>query len=193
MSEGDPPNDGWEEILSQVNDALRIQGFGDLPEDQQQALREGLDEALGRLAHSSSPAVSANVTVVEGGRDEGAPPSGGKRPDLRVAPSPTAAADPDLEVVSRVRVVRLDELRRDLRPAAAQGQIRLDPEGAVRQTLFRGEVPRPYRLHCEVGKMRVSLDGQPAETLGAGQSLDVEARLIRVSADAPVRGTYLRL
>ena len=63
------------------------------------------------------------------------------------------------------------------------------------QTVYRGELARGYRLHCSQGPMRILLDGQPVETVDVGQSIDVEARLIRVQAvdGVVLQGCFIRL
>ena len=72
-------------------------------------------------------------------------------------------------------------------------QRALEPGGA--QTLYRASAPHPYRVACDRGAVRLSLDEAPAEWLRAGQSMDVCARLVRVLADtdAGAAGRYARL
>ena len=79
----------------------------------------------------------------------------------------------------------------------AGAPIRVGAPGSAhaRQTIFRGEIARSYRLFCDEGQLMISLDGQPADQLHRGQSMDIEARLIRVCAgtDAGATGRFVRL
>jgi len=166
-------------ILSQVEEALDEADLHDSA--LRQALLDGVREAL-----SGEPAPEPpKMTVVEGG---GAPSTGGSPPHLKLA----------LESGDDRPPVRVAVSRRALKAPASsarEGAIVLAERGAeeVQQTLFRGLEPHPYRVACRRGWMKVALDGQPAETLEAGQTVDVEARLIRVSSTGGASGAYIRL
>ena len=41
------------------------------------------------------------------------------------------------------------------------GHIALGPDAHRHQTLFRGDSPQIYRVHCDEGVMKVLVDGQP--------------------------------
>lgn len=145
---------------------------------------------------SEPPEIGApDVTVVDGGRRRHEPRSPRPRPDLRVASGARhpGGDDPDGPASSHsVRIIR----GRSPRPAlslAHEGRILLPAEG--RQAVYRGTVPRLYRLACEDGRLAVSVDGVTLETLSPGQSVDVEgAVLVVLSADErPAAGLYARL
>ena len=184
-------------------------------------LRRAHAERGGPGAESdASEADGPEVTIVEGGRSKDTPPTPGEKPDLRVAPADAAApedgdeghadqlGDDELEGPHgadgpqrprpRVRVVRLGQAAR-----AATGSARMfPPPGSILltdpdqlQTVFRGGHARLYRIRAEDGALLIRLDGQPADRLDVGQTIDVEARLIRVRAVGldGARGSYDRL
>lgn len=203
-----PPRGPWSDVLDQVRDALEDAGIGaqEITSELMEGVRLGLD-ALSRGPEAGPPPdpsadVGPEVRVVPGGRGEGEPPAPGPRPDLKVAEpepergGPSALYDDAADAVAAsnvsVRVRTVD--RGDGRGGLPRGDIAVSPD-APAQTVFRGATPRPYRVRCVTGALRVELDGQPADQLSAGQSMDVEAGLIRVSAadGAAATGSYLRL
>ena len=49
------------------------------------------------------------------------------------------------------------------------------------QTIYQGQIPRLYRVACSQGAIEVTADGEVVERLIPGQSIDLEATLIRVT------------
>jgi len=191
-----------DEVVSQVRDVLDEADV--TSRRSRDMLLEGLRDVLVAVDPASlyragpRPADRApDVEVVDGGRPSDAPRSEGPKPDLKVAepleeagedaPEPSdASGQAQPTVVTRV-VVR-KSAPRDGRP-----RVRL-PEGGDWRSLFRGSEPRPYRLTAEKGAVRVQLDGLPADLLAEGDTFDVEARVIQVSArDAAAVVVYDRL
>ena len=194
-----------DEVVSQVRGALdevdvSSRGVRELLLDELRDVFEALEPGVFR--HPQTPPSddgSPDVTVVDGGRADDAPPSEGPRPDLKVAePDPTPASSVEEEaprprVYTRVRVHQAETPKmRDPRP-----MVELDPsrEGDTWRSLFRGAVARPYRLAVETGSVRVSLDGMPTEVMRTGDNLDVEAGVIQVAAVGDARAVvrYERL
>jgi hypothetical protein len=177
-------SDSWKDVLDQVAKAL-----GDVEPKLRDALVDGVRVALDTVAQEvqadeadeadeEPPPKRSKVVVLDGGR--------------RSAPEDRASASPE---GPRVHVVREEPpLRRT--PLSHEGRIRVRPGEPVEwQTIWRGDAVRAYRVLCATGTLEVALDGVPAEKLRAGQSLDVEARLVRVrSGDTGVGlGSYVRL
>lgn len=195
-----PPRDEWDDVLSQVEEALDRLRLGDGPH--REALLDGVREALQALgadANADADADGPRVEVVEGGRADDAPrrppePSGERsRPPLRVADDERA---PDDTERAAVKLVRLGAGRRATDVwLESEGSIRLDPSPGQTgwQTVYQGETARAYRVACHTGVMRVTADGASASLLSAGQTIDVEARVVRVGADQPAAGRYARL
>ena len=177
-----PPDDEsrLDAILSEVREALDEAGIAG--EAIRGALLDGVREALGAEPEVST--TGPEMTVVEGGRAPDAPRAAGGAPELTIAEE-RSQAEPSR---TRVVVTRAGDPAPDAKPG--RGRIVVQDET---QTIFHGAATRAYRLHCERGALRVSLDGQPAESMTTGQSLDVEARLIRVSARGDARGWFARL
>ncbi len=209
MAEPPDGDDTWSSLRDQVEEALRKAGLGDrhLDEAVVQAMEQAFS-ALGSLTEDTEVSPSSpDVTVVEGGRRDDQPPAPGDPPELRLAPQTASDTHDDLgtgDTKIRVTVHRLDRdgrrrsntdttAKRKERRLLVQGRIQVAPEG--HQTIFRGSESRSYRLHCNEGTLRITLDGLPAESLSAGQSMDVDAALIRVSGadSASAVGTYVRL
>jgi hypothetical protein len=205
MSEQPPdePGDGWSDVIKKVEIALddaNIDG-----EAIRQSLIRGVRQALGSLESVLEGELvpdeeAPEVVVMEGGRSDDQPTTEGEPPDLRLAdddaeegdtdspPGPTGVKTP---VSTTVRVFRTGIGSPTGTGAlggspglAEAGRIRIE-EGAADsgQTLYRGEGHRIYRLHCELGRMRVLVEGQPIETILPGQSMDVETRLLRVLSE----------
>jgi hypothetical protein len=175
---GEPPDRGdtLDEVLTQVQRALDEAGVTGAT--LQGALLEGVRQAMETLEEPAPADGRPRMTVVDGGRGRGAgePPEEPEEPRVRVKVLRSAATEGEAP-----------------RRRADVGQVWLDGEGCTQQTLFHGAAARAYRVHLERGRARLSLDGMPAEEIAAGQSVDVEAALIRLSAAEPVRGHYLRL
>jgi hypothetical protein len=195
-----------DEVVSQVRGALdeadvTSRHSRDLLLDGLRDVMQTLDPGMlvGARAASSETEVP-DVTVVDGGRGADEPPSEGPRPDLKVAEpvsaGSTAAGDtPEAstpKVYTRVTVHTPATSTSDGQPriqlSAASGGT---PEW---RSVFRGATARPYRITAERGVVRISLDGLPADTVRAGSSVDVEARVIQVSAaDDAATARYERL
>lgn len=214
-----PPRDpdDLDDMMDQVSEALDELEVVD--GDDREALLGSLREVLGALGglplrgvevHAvlpeAAPAERPSVRVVEGGLAADASPTEGARPELRLADEDCAdpdthptAPDPDLggpggeSSTPGVRVLRFargnDEIGEPL------GSISLRPhEGAeLGQVLFVGSRPRAYRVRCTAGALTIHAGRAVVATLAPGQTMDVEARRIRVSAREPAEGRYLRL
>jgi hypothetical protein len=181
------------------------------------SLIRGVREALGTLESVLEPVGSVEeetpeVVVMDGGRSEDQPASEGEPPDLRLAHEEQSESSSDASPSSETSSSPVNTTVRVFRtgigsPAGTgvlgaspglseAGRIRIE-EGAADagQTLYRGTETRSYRLHCELGRMRILLEGQPVETLLPGQSIDVDTPLLRVlSVDGgTVQGRYIRI
>ncbi len=200
---GEPPiDDPWGDVVSQVTDALSELNLHDGA--LRSALLDGLRTALGQFEEDNKDVEAPpGVVVVEGGRSEDAPVTPITPPMLRVADDPTEEEVP--EVRTRVRVVRVDSDVHDIpddpdwlaAPITHEGRIRVgDPTTASGwQTVLRATSAQTYRLNCDRGALEVFLEGEPAEKLATGQTVDVEAQLIRVRSASPhgAEGSYVRL
>lgn len=190
-----------DEVVSQVRVALDEADITGI--QSRELLLDGVRDVMQALYPSSvsrSPAGPTpgppDVSVVDGGRADDAPPSPGERPELRVAaPEPDAAAESEASdaegtpdqprVVTRVKVHQAQPKPIPDRQPRVQ-LIGTDAEAPQWRSVFRGATPRPYRLTAETGVVRVSLDGMPADLVPAGSSLDVEAQVIQVCTQDPV-------
>jgi hypothetical protein len=190
------PPDHFDEVLRQVEDALDHLALRDgatkdaLLSSVRAALEELDPDAVGVELEATLSDLDASpaVHVVDGGRDPEGPPSRGSRPDLRVADPSAADArsgdvpgeDVGFDVDSpSVRVVRVT--RRAEATSHHTGTVSLSSPDAW-QTVFRGVLPRRYRIRCERGEIHVALDGALVEELHPGQTSDFEGALIRVIA-----------
>jgi hypothetical protein len=190
-----------DEVVSQVRVALDEADIAGA--QSRELLLDGVRDVMQALYPSSvsrspsGPTPGApDVSVVDGGRAEDAPPSPGERPDLRVA---APEADPAAEsraaetdgtqdqprVFTRVKVHKTQP--KPVPDRQPRVQLRgTDAEAPQWRSVFRGAIPRAYRLTAETGVVRVSLDGMPADEVPAGSSLDVEAQVIQVCTQDPV-------
>jgi len=200
----DDDDDLFEELMAQVEEAFAALEFGDgkLNTAISDGVREALRAAFGELSPPEDDTPDKpQVTLLDGGKDVEFPEETDEtpRPALRVAKpgDPEAEGDGALPT-SRVRVVRVGARPRvsiQETPLHLEGGLRVDPGEESWQTLFRGADPRTYRLACDDGILEVALDGQIADRLHPGQTMDVEARLIRVRAgsDVVMIGRYARV
>lgn len=191
-----------DEVVSQVRTALDEADVSgrqgrDLLLDGLRDVMQAIDPAsLVRAGHAAAPpdpSPAPDVTVVDGGRSEDAPPTPGPKPDLKVATD--AAPEPSSpRVYTKVTVHKSaasSSAPRDDRPGLNLPASGDTPEW---RSLFRGSTARPYRIIAEEGRVSVRLDGEDADTVHPGASLDVEARVIQVAAiDAPARVRFERL
>ena len=196
-----PPDDeipGFRAIQEEVERALRAAGVeaGSLDDAVMEGVRQALD-ALASAGLGLNPAPGEpgpEVTVMEGGRGVDDPPAEGEPPSLRVAEPAEGEDTPGPQV--RIHLHRVEGAGQG---GGVQGGVAIGRNGVISveqgavQTLFRGEQPRPYRLFCTAGQLEVQVDGFPVEALHKGQSIDVEARLVRVVGTSPARGHYRRL
>jgi hypothetical protein len=194
-----------DEVVSQVRGALdeadvSSRGAREMLLDELKDVFQALDPgSLLRPQSAPSADGAPDVTVVDGGRAEDAPPTEGPKPDLKVAhPEPTEDASVE-DVPSKPRIYTRVTVHDTaaMKTADRRPVIELDPskEADAVRSLFRGTVSRPYRIAVETGRVRVSLDGMPAEVVRAGDSLDVEASVIQVAAVGDARAVvrYERL
>ena len=191
---GQPPDDPTDDIIEQVNTALTdLNITNDATRD---AVTAGLKEALDTLAsmgiplQASEPGRRPSVAVVEGGRAADAPPTGGAPPDLHIADPREPPEETAPPLTTRV-VVSKSQPRTERTVSAAPGSITLEPD--TRQTILRALHTRTYRLRCSEGSLKILVDGQPLDTLTAGQSIDVEGAMIQVTATEAATGSYQRL
>lgn len=215
-------DDIWSEVMDQVADALgevsldsdgtrdallegvrqALEGMGSTIDLDIQVVTEGVD---------TSDVEDPSVSVMEGGRTDTDPRTPGDKPDLRVADLPedgfteeTEPVDPvdamqGSPVVTQVKVLRTPPRRTahsEAIPGLGQaGWIQVASGGGAQgawQTLYQGQRARLYRIGCTQGLLDVTVDGAPVERLRAGQSVDVEGCLVRVSAvdETSGRGGY---
>lgn len=169
------------DVTSRQSRDMLLDGLRDV----MQALDPG---SLVRPKGAEAPDEGPDVSVVDGGRADDAPPTDGPKPDLKVAEPAADSPEPEQpRVYTRVTVHKAKP------PTDGHPRLTLE-EGATWRSLFRGSTARPYRLTAEQGSVRVSLDGMPADTIPAGSSLDVEASVIQVAAEGgAARVRYERL
>ena len=165
-----PPHDDddalYEELLDQVREALAALDVepGDLAESVVDGLRGALDGVAGRMR------------VLDGGEE----PSDVPPPHLEIAEEP------------RVRVVKVDRPRVHVQEAPLHLEGALLVAAGATQTLFRGSEARIYRIHCSSGAIEVHSDGA-VDRVGPGQSVDVEAVLVRIRGIEASEGRYARV
>lgn len=192
-----------DEIIDQVKVALDEAEV--TSRQSRDAMAEGLRDVLGALdpaslrrsARSAARAEAherpePDLDVVDGGLGEDSAHREGPAPDLRVVPEPEDAhqqgVSEDPRVVTRVVVKAAG--------AAGRPVVALpDPaQDSAWRSIFRGTTARPYRLQTLSGTVQVCLDGVPAETLAAGDTLDLEAARIQVvGVDGPAQVAWERL
>lgn len=168
-----PPDDidlllrGLEEALADAGVDIDDPSFWD-------QVREEVDDAV-------QVAIDQKMRVLDGGREGSGTPT--DRSHLHVAGSGEEPQRP-------IRVVRVRSRDRPRRGQVGRVEV---AEGAW-QTIVQAAAPRCYRLHVRQGTLDVALDGELAERVTAGQSLDVEATSIRVhGALGGAKGSYERL
>jgi len=204
-------DDRWSDVVDQVLDALDDANVSDT--STRDALAEGVRQALESLESGVDLDVQilgegfpfqdtdpVSVELVEGGRSTQEPRSEGKAPDLRIAESDAADEDPDnpSSMFTHVKVVSGNPNRSRKRPLpglSESGWIHVaggDSADSSWQTIYHGQTPRLYRVACSQGLLEVTADGQAIERLRPGQSIDIEARLIRVTTtdDGEAIGGY---
>jgi hypothetical protein len=188
------PND-IKGLLGELSQELEEAGF--VEHGVRDELLVGIQDSLRALFGDMMEHEAPNVTVVEGGRDVGAPPSDAPRPELRVA---DYSSEPKEEEIDTDRDFSFDSPNvsvRFLRPNAStplhslsSGNIHLAQEGDE-QTIYTGLTSKMYRLLLFKGKVEVCTDQKSAGVLTAKQSMDVEGEkiIIRAISDE-VSGTY---
>jgi hypothetical protein len=187
MSGGNDKDDGLDEVLDQVEDALAELGIEDAAttRDVLESVRDALQEALPPGADPPRPA-RPKLTVVDPG--ESFP---------RQDPPPAAPEDAPRHVAIRRARVRVLDRGARAEPAVdpRHGTIELRPtEGeTAEQPVLAAAEARAYRVRCASGRLRIVADGAAAGVLAAGQAMDLEARIIRVLAREDTRGTFERI
>jgi len=187
-----PPDDPYDDVLSQVSDALDALNLGN--GDARENLLEGVRDAL------------KAIEGIDFGTDESlfyetgeVAPDGS--PKLRVVDTEEAEFHEAQHAAAEFRTVKvLKPGRASAQPAPLnlEGTITLEVrpgETAAWQTVFRGDTARAYRIRCTSGILQIAVDGAVVEQLHHSQTVDVEARLIRVScgSDGACQGRYARL
>jgi hypothetical protein len=210
-----PPRDGddiWSDVLEQVAQALGDVNLGE--GGTRDALIDGVRQALDGLDSTidldievvTDGSTEPQVSIVEGGRSDADPITPGEKPDLRVADLPEDGSTDDVEldalraarkVFSKVKVLRMPgRAVQDAIPGLGQaGWIQVSGGGdtiAAWQTVYQGTRARLYRVGCTQGSLDIILDGAAVQRLSAGQSIDIEGCLVRVSAvdETSGRGGY---
>ena len=198
-SPNEPPD--IDEVVVRVNEALDELDVVAGPE--RDALLSSLRAALGALGDIELDSVEVravpvevpvevpSVEVVTGGRGDD-PRSEGPRPALRVArpvveegePVPTAERPP------RRRAVQVVSVAPEELPEAPVASGRFALAAGEWQTVFHGAGPRCYRLGCRAGRVGIYAEGEPSCELRAGQTVDIEASLIRLNAEGVGKGWY---
>jgi len=182
-----PPSDDsdlLQEVMAQVEVALDALDLGE--PSTRESLLEGLRDALRDPDPQTGTDSSFFVMQSE-------PPEEG--PDLRVVDTEEAERITQAQTHSdvRVRVVRPKASTSQPRGPSDEGRIHVR-DGAW-QTVYRGDAARPYRLSADT-LLEVALDGVSAEQLKPSQTMDVEARLVRVrpiDQTTTATGWYRRL
>lgn len=213
MSEDDRWSDVVKQVLDALDDAdvADTDTRDALAEGVRQAL-ESLETGVGidvQILGDGLPfpeSKSVAVELMEGGRKQEEPRSAGQAPDLRIADPDDADNDEsshldDLEddateppsMFTHVKVIRGHDQtptshkpHRVLPGLAEAGWIHVagsESPDASWQTVYQGVKPRLYRVACSQGLLDVTADGDPVERLRPGQSIDIEARLIRVTTE----------
>ena len=195
MSE--PPKDDnppMKDMISEISKGLEEAGF--LEDDIKSDLLDGIQDSLRALFGDVFQTEEPQVHVVEGGRDPDAPPTEGARPNLKVADAvdfaeeESAYANEDSPNIS-VRVFRPNLQQMLPKEALSTGEISLADE-QEEQLLYTGKSERLYRIHVRTGSAHLFADDEPCGTLYAEQSLDIEARhikLVRNGSDV-IKGTF---
>ena len=197
-------DDKLDEAVEQVQAALDALNIGN--DATRDAVVDGLREAFKTVKDLDfnnltfdAEVETPEVVVIDGGREDETDECDAKpkeKPELRIVESDETVT-PQVSTVGdvKVRVIhpRTKTARTQRFDLHAQGEIHL--EGRSWQTLFRGENIRTYRLCCRTGVLDVALNGALVEQLKPGQTIDVEASLIRVRAesDEASSGSYVRL
>ena len=184
-----PPDDPFDEVLSQVSDALDALNLGE--GDARDTLLEGVRDAL--------KAIDGIQFDTEDYLDHLARPQEGG-PRLRVVDTEEAEFHDARQSAADVRVKVLKPGRASAvtPPLAAEGEIALEitaGQAASWQTVFRGDSAHTYRIRCTAGVLEIACDGAVVEQLQKGQTVEVASRLIRVcgGADGRCLGRYARL
>jgi len=204
-------DDRWSDVVDQVLDALDDANVGDT--STRDALAEGVRQALESLESGVDIDVEilgegfpfqdtdpVSVELMEGGRSTQEPRSKGTPPDLRIAQPDSKdedGANPS-SMFTHVKVVSGNSDRPKRRPLpglAESGWIHVaggDNSDSAWQTIYHGQSPRLYRVACSQGLLDVTADGAVIERLRPGQSIDLEAQLIRVTTtdDGEAIGGY---
>lgn len=174
-----PSGPDREELLRGVREALHAAGLGN-------GIAEGFGDGF---------AEGPSVTVLEGGKRDDAGQQSRQGPHLEVLPDPPTDEVP--KAGAGVRVFTMDELGRvfgGTGRSTRRGDGAIAVDGGAWQTVFRGPEPRAYRVWCDQGCLDLAVDGVKVERLSPGQSIDIEAGLIRVtSEEALSKGRYARL
>jgi hypothetical protein len=208
-------DDRWSDVIHQVLEALDNANVQD--PSTRGALADGVREALESMGsnmdinievmeagdpHPSTEPMS--VEVVDGGREDNAPPTEGKKPALRIAEPSTGDASDDesgsAPYVTQVKVMRSTPRAEYIHNPGVTGfgetgWIELANNGEAEttwQTVYQGLRPRLYRVAClPGGRLDVTVDGAQVERLCPGQSIDIEGMAIRVTTpDEEAAGVY---
>ncbi|MBT3221424.1 MAG: hypothetical protein HN348_20260 [Proteobacteria bacterium] len=198
-------DDKLDGLVEQVEAALDALNIGD--DATRDAVVDGLRDAFKTVKDLNFSDLNFNaevetpeVVVIDGGREgeeevedevEAKP-----RPELHIVEDEESIS-PEVTTMGDVKVRVIHPHTKTARTRRfdlqAQGEINL--AGRSWQTLFRGESSRTYRLCCRTGVLDVALNGALVEQLKPGQTIDIEANLIRVRAetDEEASGSYVRL
>jgi hypothetical protein len=185
-----------DEILRQVRDALDALDLGS--SDTRDALVGGVKDALGKVRDGFDDV--ATRVAERGGR--------GNRPDLRVVnpddtadeSSPTEATEDSEADQTSVRVHWVDPgtTRVSPRRGLSVGAIHVPPpeeDAAVAwQTVLHAKEAKLIRVVCDEGALEVTADGALVCRLLPAQTIDVQAKVVRVcGVEGPAVGRYSQL
>jgi len=184
-----PPDDPFDEVLSQVSDALDALDLG--TGNARETLLEGVRDALKAID-------GIDFSNEDYLGDLGPPSEGGPR--LRVVDTEEAELHDARQSAAdvRVKVLKPGPTSSTLQPLGAEGVIALEVlagQTSSWQTVFRGDTAHPYRIRCNAGALEIACDGAVVELLQKGQTVDLSARLIRVcgGVEGTCSGRYARL
>ena len=185
------PDGQDDDILRQVREALEAMDLGSA--DTRDALVGGVKDALDKVRDGLDDVASR---VVERGKRHQAP-------NLRVV-------DPDDEDEGPSDGVDIDEVqdhvswagtgvggvspRRGLSVGAIHVPDPADDTASAWQTVLHAQQPTLIRLVCDEGQLEVAADGTSVCRLSLDQTIDVQAKVVRVSGvDGAAVGRYSQL
>ena len=209
MSHSTPPDDPTE-ILKALFRHIesQLQDHNSLTDpDTKKALQEGLAALTGRTE------LQPEMSILEGGRSESerdahSSSDYSETPTLAIHDKIEAEDSEDDEGLLSfpmtdfqldsgaqvsVHIVNADEMNSLFNPEDIEhGQISLSEDDPTQTILFAKDL-RHVRIYCTAGRFEVSTEDGLVDILSVGQSVDVEAPRIFVSAETQAEGHYVML